>query len=389
MKYWRGYLTAALLAALTWALTSFASAHSTLIDAIYPYATRLIQTFLAGWTGEAAFCLWQLLVVVLGVALLASIVIMVVLRWNFFQWVGWVLAGCMLVGTLHTGIYGLNYYAGPLSGDIRLEEADYTVTELAEATSYYLERANELSTQIPRNSDGTPNYPSFEELAEMAADGFDNLTYKKYYSVFAGSTEPVKELGWADMYTSMGITGVTVALTGEAAVNPQIPVVSLPFTMCHEMCHRMCIAIEQDANMGAFLACDANPDPVFQYSAYFMAFRYCYNSLVSINTSTSKVAASEIYANIGPELMQDLNDYKAFFSEHYDEKATNLANTVNDTYLKVSGDENGIASYSQVSDLLVSWYIQEVYLPAHQEEEVVFDPTDKTQVDLSENIGEE
>ena len=33
--------------------------------------------------------------------------------------------------------------------------------------------------------------------------------------------------------------------------------------------------------------------------------------------------------------------------------------------------------------LLVSWYIQEIYLPAHKEEIPQFDPLDKNQVDLS------
>ena len=386
MKYWRGYIVAALCAALTWALTSFAAAHSTLVDMIYPYATRLIQTSLASWTAGADFCLWQLIAVVLGVVVLASIVAMVVMRWNVFQWLGWVLAGCSFLFMLHTGIYGLNSYAGSLSEDIRLEEADFTVTELAEATTYYLERANALSLEVPRNDDGTPDYPDFDELAEMAAEGFEILTYERYYPIFSGSTEPVKQLGWADMYTSMGITGVTMPLTGEAAVNPQTPAVALPFTMCHEMCHRTCIAIERDANMGAFLACDAHSDPIFQYSGYFMAFRYCYNALVSVGTSAAKAAAQDIYAQINDTMMADLDEYRTFFNTNQDEAATNFANVANDTYIKASGDENGIASYSKVSDVLVSWYIQEVYLPQHQEEVITFDPTDRTQVDLSEDI---
>lgn len=387
MKYWRGYICAAIFAALTWALTSFAEAHGTLIDMIYPYTTRLVQTFLADWTVTADFCLWQLIVVVLAVLVLASIVAMIILRWNFFQWLGWVLAGCSLIYCLHIGIYGLNYYAGSISEDIRLEEMDYTVTELAEATTYYLEMANELSTQVPRNSDGTPNYPTFSEMAQMAGEGFTNLTYQDHLAVFSGSTVPVKELGWADLYTSMGITGVFMAVTGEAGVNPQTPAVALPFTMCHEMCHRTCIAIEGDANMGAFLACEANSDPIFQYSGYFMAFRYCYNALVSVGTTTAKTAASQIYAMANDTLRQDLTYYNEFFATNKNSTATSIANTANDTYLKTSGDDDGVVSYSQVSDLLVSWYIQEIYLPQHQEEVITFDPTDKSQVDLSENVG--
>ena len=385
MKYWRGYLTAAVFAAITWGISEFARTHSTLVDLIYPYFTRLIQSTLADWSGSVSFCLWQVLVVMLGAIVIASIVLMIVLKWNFFQWLGWILAGGTLLFTLHTGIYGLNNYAGPLSEDIRLfvAEETYTATDLVNATTYFRDKANELALQIPRSEDGTPSYPTFQEMANQAGEGFETLTYDYSYSVFAGSTTPVKELGWADMYTSMGIAGITMPLTGEAAVNPQIPVVSIPFTMCHEMAHRMCISLERDANLAAYLACRVNTDPVFQYSGYFMAFRYCYNALISVGTSASELAANQIYDGINDALMADLEGYKAFYAAHMDADASDFANSVNDTYIKISGDESGTTSYSEVCDLLVNWYMQEVYYPEHQEEQGKFDPLDKNQVDLT------
>jgi len=387
LKYWRGYIIAALLGLVTWVLVAFAKEHSALVDMIYPYTTRLIMTSLAQWSSTVTFCLWQVIAVILVVLVLATVVLMIVLRWNFIQWLGWVLAGGMLIFCMHTGVYGLNQYSSSLSQDIRLVEREYSVSMLVEATTYYRDLANQLSVQVPRDSEGKPQYPSFQELAEQAADGFDNLVYKEYLAVFAGSTVPVKELGWADMYTSMGITGVTMPLTGEAAVNPQTPVVALPYVMCHEMAHRMCIAPERDANFSAFLACDANTDPIFRYSAYFMAFRDSYNALAAVGTSTSQAAAKQIYQGIGKELMKDLTDYRQFFQQNQKQTATKVATTVNDTYIKVSGDESGVKSYGEVCDLLVRWYMQEIYLPAHQEEEITFDPTDKNQVDLTERYG--
>jgi len=178
-----------------------------------------------------------------------------------------------------------------------------------------------------------------------------------------------------------------MGLTGEAAVNPDTPVMALPFVMCHEMCHRMCIAQERDANLGAFLACDANSDPIFRYSGYFMAFRYCYNSLVAVGTSTANNAASRIYDGINDKLMQDLTTYREYYAANQNDKATNIANSVNDAYIKTSGDESGVKSYGEVTDLLVSWHIQEIYLPAHKEEVIVFDPLDKNQIDLSDRTG--
>ena len=88
-----------------------------------------------------------------------------------------------------------------------------------------------------------------------------------------------------------------------------------------------------------------------------------------------------------PQLLQDLNYYKTFFAEHRDDTASNIANTANDTYIKVSGDESGVNSYSEVSDLLISWYIQEIYMPQHMEEEQAWDPMDKNQVDLTDPNG--
>ena len=181
----------------------------------------------------------------------------------------------------------------------------------------------------------------------------------------------------------MGITGVTFGLTGEAAVNPQIPDVTLPFTMCHEMAHRMCIAPERDANFAAFLACSAHEDLSFRYSGYFMAFRYCYNALAGVNTQAASAAAARVANGIGDQLKKDMEAYNHFFSSHRDGVATSIADTANDTYLKVSGDSSGIASYGEVCDLLVNWHIQEIVIPSLTVDVNPFDPYDESQVDLS------
>lgn len=388
MKYWRGYLIAAILALITWATTQMAAKFTKLVDMFYPYVTRTIQSFLASWSGGADFLVWQVAVVLLAVLVLVTVVLMIVFRWNFIQWLGWVLAGAVAIWLLHTGIYGLNYYAGPLAADIRLEVTEYTLEELEDATIYYRDKANALAAKLPRDGSGNLIFPSFEELAEQAGQGFETLTYEHSYSVFAGDTSPVKKLDWADMYTSMGITGVTMPLTGESAVNPQIPGVGLPFTMCHEMAHRMCIAIERDANFAAFLACKANESMEFQYSAYFMAYRYCSNALAAVNVTEAATATARINAGVNAQFRHDLQQYSKFFADHHDETATKLADRANDTYIKTSGDEKGIKSYGEVCDLLVSLYIQEVVLPVQKEEaESTFDPYDEGQVDLSDIVG--
>ena len=383
MKILRGYLTAAIFGAITWVLMQFGQRFTTLVDMIYPYVIRTLQGILAQWSGGVDFLIWQVLAVALGVVILGTLVVVITMKWNPISWFGWVLAAVSFVYMLHTAVFGLNYYAGSIAEDIRMDVSRYSVSELAEATEYYRDKANELAELVTRDAQGNVQFMDFDELAVRAGDGFHTLTYEYSYPIFAGSAEPVKQLGWADMYTSMGITGFTCGITGEAAVNPQIPDVTLPFTMCHEMAHRMCIAVEKDANFAAFLACSVNENIEFRYSAYYMAYRYCYNALATAQSTEAAAAAARISTGCSDLLKRDLQHYDDFFNSRKDDTATTVADTVNDTYLKTSGDSAGINSYGQVADLLVNWHIQQVVIPELTITIAPFDPYDETQVDLS------
>jgi len=377
LKILWGYLTAAIFGGFTWILMKMGEKYADLVDMVYPYVTRTVQGMLTQWSSTVDLCVWQIAVIVFAVVVLTALVLVVIFKKNVLQWLGWVLAVVSIVAFLHTGIYGLNYYNGDIADDLRLEIADYTQTELEAATEYYRDMANGLATRLPRNEQGAVKFSSFEDLSKKTGTGFRKLVLDRSFSIFGGDYTPVKKLGWADMYSSMGITGFTCFLTGEAAVNPQIPAQSLPFTMAHEMAHRLCVAREDDANFAAYLACEASTSREYRYSGYFMAYQYCYNALHRMDP----VAAKRISSGCSLELTWDLNAYNQFFADRRDETATKVANTTNDTYLKVSGDSDGVASYGAVCDLLVNWYLQEY--AETEEEEYKFDPYDETQVDLS------
>ena len=358
MKYWRGYLVAAIIAACSWGLKTFAEAHTKLVDMIYPYVTRMIQSYLAQWSSGVDFCVWQVLLLVLVLLVLVSVVLMLLFKWNVVQWGGWVLALVCAISFVNTGIYGLNEYASSLVEDIRLEDVEYkyTVSELEAATVFYRDRANQLAEQVSRDENGNVIYPEFSQLALQAAEGFEKLTYEQCHAVFAGSLLPVKELDWSKRFTAKGITGLTVPLTGEAAVNPETPAVLMPYAMCREMAKRMCIATEQDANFAAFLSCDANSSVEFQYAAYLMAYRYCFAAMESVADASQQISVQNLQNGENANLLRDLEDCADFFGK------------------KEKLDES-------VCDLLVVWHIQEYVLPLLQEEEVApFDPYDESVV---------
>ena len=340
---------------------------------IYPYMTRMVQDYLANWSAGVDFCLWQLILIVMGVVLLATVVMMVLWKWNPIQWFGWVLAAGSIVFFLNTAIWGLNNYAGPISQDVRLDMTDYTISELETAAKFYQDKANSLAQQVPRDSDDLMKLPELDRVSQQAADGFEAQTYASYNSIFAGTTLPVKELGWSDLFSARGITGVHVGLTGEAAVNPETPSIALPFVVCRLMSERMCIANDYDAAFAAFLACDANPRVEFRYSAYFMAYRYCHSALLSMDTAAAQQAAVRLTSTEGALLKHDMEVYGASFASDSDERYIQHPQQESEDSLR----------RGNTVDILVSWHIQEYVLPLQVEEEVLFDPMDENQVDLS------
>lgn len=383
MKKWIGYVVAGIAVAIAVALIRFAEGYSVLVDMVYPYVTRLIVTSIASFTGGIGVCLWQWLLFFMIVAALGTLVWLILKKGSFVRWLGWVLAtiGCLYL--MHTVIFGLNKYSSPLADDVRLEIREYEVTELNEAAVFFRDKANELATQVPRKGNGKVNIGKFKDLAEKAGDGFKALTYDQAISVFAGSTEPVKKLGFGIFYG--GKFGQTVALTGEAAVNPGVPDVILPFAMCNEMARRMSIYSEADAAFAAFLAGAANPATEFQYAAYLMAYNYCYYALENIPTTTAKACAAETDRGVSETLRADLKLANKFLGKP--EAENNRA-----PIPEKAKDESAplhFSEYASVVDLLANWYIQYYIEPLHAEEEAQFNPLDPNQVDLSglPNVG--
>ena len=363
MKYWRGFLVAGIIAACTWGLNTFAQTHTTLVDMIFPYVSRMITGGTAEWSAAVSFCMWQALLIFAVLGICALLALGIVLRWNILQLSGWIAAVISLIVFLNTGIFGINNYAGPLADDIQLNVTNYEISELEDAAKYYLEEAIKAKNNIPTDAyvGAEVTFPDFETLAQQAENGFHSLVYEEKFSVFAGSMVPVKKLGWKGYYTGNSTTGVTVHLTGEAAVNPNVPGILLPYAICHEMAHRMSIASDRDANFSAFLACTHNEDPYFVYSGDVNAYRYCLKALQSFSSEAATAAVGRLETIEKGQFSGEIAAIDGFYKKTED-----------------------AADFRENVQLLVSWYIQEIYLPAHVDEDAPsFDPLDETQVDLN------
>ena len=357
MKYWRGYLVAGIIAALTAMVTAFAATHTKLVDMVYPYISRMIMDYMAGWSAGVSGILWQTILTFFIVILLATLVLVIVFKWNPIQWFGWVLAVMSVFSLISTGMYGLNKYAGPIEEDMRLELKEYSITSLEKAAIYYRDTVNKYA----RNYAGLVQNESFENLALSAGNGFERLTLEQGYPIFSGTTIPVKMMPKGDR--EKGVTGKTYTFTGESLVNPDVPAVGIPYAISIEMCHRMCIYNEDDAKFGAIMACISNADSVYVYTGYLMAYRVCYNALKAVDSKASREALSRIESDTDPRVLQDIRSYNEFFGA------------------------KGTEVEEKLCKLLVSWHIEKINRDEEQKSEDIFDPMDETDYRLEDILG--
>lgn len=321
MKKYLGYYVAAGFLLLNGALTLLARRHRQLLDAFYPYVTRWLQTVLSRISALFPFPLWQMLLMVVTAALVATLVVLIRKKRNLIRFFGWVLAAVCLLRCSHTVIYGLNQYAGPLAQDLRLEVQAVTREDLEAAMRYFRAEADDLAAQMPRNDADQIANASFFSLAQQAGAGFEALT-RAGYAVFSGSTQPVKPLLFPRLFAALEIQGVTVPLTGEAAVDPTLPPLLLPFALCRQMARRMCIAPSEDAAFAAFLACISNSDIRFRYSGYAMAYRLCGSALAKDDPA----ALQQIHLHADLWLRQDLAVFHPVFPTEQTQGVTLLVN---------------------------------------------------------------
>lgn len=245
--------------------------------------------------------------------------------------------------------WGLAYYAPPLAGQIELETGPAPVQTLYDTTVWLRDEMNALADKVPRNEDGVCSAGGFDALASRAPDGYSELA--RTGTAFDAAPLPPKRMTAATFMSKVGIAGIFVPFTGEAVVNPDATDAHLPFSMCHELAHRLGFAPEDEANYIAILACIENPDPVFSYSGYHLAFIYCSNALAGQDSELYQ----QLYSEISPLVTADFRAQRKHLAQ-YEGPMRDLGEAVNNNYLKSMDQPEGVKSYGKVVDLLIADY---------------------------------
>ena len=265
---------------------------------------------------------------------------------------------------LYVSLCGINYQRDSFSQENGIVLGEYSTEELTELCRYLVARISEGTAQASAEENaGGSDFPVPGETEERAGNSFTMLqslgseakqAMEKLgtaYPGLSGSYPMPKYLLNSRLLSVQQLTGIYSPFTVEANYNREIPWYDLPFTMCHELSHLRGYMQEEEANFIAFLACIGSDNAYLRYAGYLSAWVYCGNALAA----SDPTAFSQIYGSLPEEARADLSYNNAFW-DRFESPVAEAAEQVNDNYLKMNGQSQGVVSYDRVTELILYYF---------------------------------
>ena len=237
---------------------------------------------------------------------------------------------------------GINYYRKPFSSYSGLEVRKSSVEELKSLCLKLTETLNRM------REEGVTGEVNVEKSKRESVIAMEKLG--ETYPELSGFYPQPKPFVWSYFFSVQQLCGQYSPFTVEATYNRSMPDYNIPHTVCHELSHLRGFMREDEANFIGYLACIGSEDEAFQYSGYLTGWVYATNALAKIDR--------EAYAEIGGRLdegaWEDLRYNNEFWGK-YEGKTAEVSNRLNDTYLKMNSQTDGVNSYGRMVDLMLAY----------------------------------
>ena len=162
---------------------------------------------------------------------------------------------------------------------------------------------------------------------------------------------PVKKSLFSTPLSYMGFSGYINPFTLEANINYNIPDISVPVTISHEIAHQIGYAFEDEANYIAIETLSKSENNYLRYSGNLMAVQYLLAEIRKRDPELHKLYIKNLNVGVIKNIQEKneyylkyQNKYESFFKKNYD------------IFLKINNQKAGIKTYSLVVDLLINNY---------------------------------
>ena len=244
---------------------------------------------------------------------------------------------------------GVNYYRTSFAESEGLNSDNYSIEELIETCRWLTKEVNDLSSGVKRDEDGVMCLTVDEQ--EAARDAMEHLG--EIYPELSGYYPRPKALLNHWILSVQQLSGIYSPFTIEANYNGEMTDYNIPLTACHELSHLKGFMQEEEANFIGFLACIQSDEVEFQYGGFLRGWIHCMNLLYR----TDYESWEEIRMTLSESVESDLKANSRFWDK-YDGAVAEVADRINDTYLKANGQSDGVRSYGRMADLVVIYYYQ-------------------------------
>ena len=242
------------------------------------------------------------------------------------------------------------YRGSSLDKKLGIERTEVSIEELYTTAQILAKKVAEESENVSYGIDGFSVMPyGYEEMNQKLIEAYSKTCDD--YSFVQRLDSRLKPVMLSEAMSYTHITGVYTFFTGEANINVAFPDYTLPYTAAHELSHQRGIAREDEANFMAFLVCIRSEDAYIRYSAYLNLYEYVAGQLAGVDASRYTATYLLLPMNVRSEMAA----YAEFYQKYRDSAASDVSETVNDTFLKLHGTE-GTRSYGMVVDLAVAYY---------------------------------
>lgn len=318
---------------------------------------RVISVPLGFITSILPFSLTEVLAVAALPLLIAGIVLLVRrlkraasrrrVMLTLLQRTAWVVS---VLFAVYMVMHGLNFYRLPVSELAGLDTSQKDAGFLQAVCRDLAEKASAERAKLAEDEDGLIDpQRSVSDILRQADEGF--RAAQEDYPFLWGSVWRAKPVQLSHWWSYTGITGMYFPFLSEANVNIDVPVFSIPATASHELAHTRGFAREDECNFLAYLTCLYQDDPLFRYSGYITAYLYCENALYDYDEEMwreTRDACSEA-------MLRDLREHNRYW-EQFEGEVQQVSTQVNNAFITIQGDEDGVLSYDRCVELILAYY---------------------------------
>lgn len=307
-------------------------------------------------TGLIPISIAELFIIFLVIYIPARLVYLVIKAIRIRKWSTFLpfLANLVTITSLwffiQTIVWNINYERLSFAENTNIQVRDSSMQELEALCQSLIKNTNTLRDQVAQKENGVMKVEEgFKSVSKRAEIGYTEIL--NLYPFLGGKYGPPKPVLLSKIMSHTNIIGIYTCLTGEANIDTDIPDMELASTAMHEMAHQRGFAREDEANYIAYVACKAHPDIDFKYSGSVLALQYSMNALYA----TDHERYFTLTKSYSPGYLRDLQDEQVYWNE-FKGVTRKVADKMNDTYLKLNGEMDGVKSYGRMVDLLLAEY---------------------------------